>query len=111
MQSYKDEETKQAALPADDVLKAPKTCICLKAAKGYEPIHLKGAVFQAQNKKQASPVKGRNKSSLIYSDGEIRKQTRIKANEQTVQVKKYEVPCILLIVYYLADYTIFDTDA
>ena len=47
----------------------------------------------------------------MYSDGEIRKQTYIKTNEQTVQVKKYDVPRILLIVHYLADYTIFDTDA
>lgn len=56
-------------------------------------------------------MKGQNKSSLLYSDAESRKQTSIKANEQTVQVKKYYMPCILLIVYYLADYTIFDTDA
>lgn len=56
-------------------------------------------------------MKGRNKSSLMYSHGEVRKQTCVKANEQTVQVKKYDVPRILLIVYYLADYTIFDIDA
>lgn len=42
----------------------------------------------------------------MYSDSEIRKQTRIKANEQTVQVKKCDVPHILLIVYYLAEYMI-----
>lgn len=59
-----------------------------------------------KKQKQASPVKGRNKSSLMYSDSEIRKQTRIKANEQTVQVKKCDVPHILLIVYYLAEYMI-----
>ena len=46
----------------------------------------------------------------MYSDGEIRKQTCINANKQTVQVKKHDVPHILLMVYYLADYT-FDTDA
>jgi len=37
----------------------------------------------------------------MCSGGEIKKQTYIKANKQTVQVKKYDVPCILLIVYYL----------
>jgi len=56
-------------------------------------------------------VKGRSKSSLMHSDGEIRKKMCIKASGQTVQVKKYDVPHILLIIYYLADYTIFDTDA
>lgn len=50
MQSYKEEETTQAALPDDDVLKFLKTWICLKAAERYEPIHLKGAAFQTQNK-------------------------------------------------------------
>jgi len=50
VQSYKEEETTQAALPANDVLKALKTWICLKAAEGYEPIYLKGAAFQTQNK-------------------------------------------------------------
>lgn len=96
----------QAALPASDVPKAPKTWICLKAVEGYEPIHLKGVAFWTKNQKQASPVKGRNKSNLMYSDSAIRKQTHIKANEQTVQVKKCDVPCILLIVYYIEDYMI-----
>jgi len=72
---------------------------------------LKRSCFSNTKQKHASPVKGRSKSSLMHSDGEIRKKMCIKASGQTVQVKKYDVPHILLIIYYLADYTIFDTDA
>lgn len=85
----------QAALPASDVPKAPRTWICLKAVEEYEPIHLKGVAFWTKNQKQASPVKGRNKSNLMNSDSEIRKQAHTKANEQTVQVKKCDVPRFL----------------